>query len=317
MKTTQCTARRNILYIHTHTTPTHTTRTSHAHHTHTTPTYTAQMTLTAVFKQGAILKKLIDAIRELVVDINIEYCEDGLALQAMDSSHVALCTIILNAAGFQTFTCDQPGMLGLNTQSLAKLLKCATNDDIITLKTTAQNQDVLGLVFEGQKQEFNKITEFDLKLLVIDEEQLEVPETEYDYTIQMPSAEFLRIIKNLSDLGDSCTISLKNGTVQFASSGDIADGTITLEQTNTNNGAEHSDETAVVIAKRDGGGDDLKLNFSLRYLLIFAKASAMCPTVHISVLSNVPIMIQYNIGAEPDYNHGNIRFYLAPKIDDA
>jgi proliferating cell nuclear antigen len=42
--------------------------------------------------QGALLKKIIEAIRELVQDANLDCSERGITMQAMDSSHVSLCT---------------------------------------------------------------------------------------------------------------------------------------------------------------------------------------------------------------------------------
>ena len=53
--------------------------------------------------QGALFKKIIEAIRELVVDANLECNESGITMQAMDSSHVSLCALNLKAEGFDHF----------------------------------------------------------------------------------------------------------------------------------------------------------------------------------------------------------------------
>jgi len=42
---------------------------------------------------GNILKKLIESIKDIVNDVNIEVTPSGLALQAMDGSHVALVSL--------------------------------------------------------------------------------------------------------------------------------------------------------------------------------------------------------------------------------
>ena len=36
---------------------------------------------------GSILKKLLEALKDLVSDANIDCSEEGLSIQAMDSSH--------------------------------------------------------------------------------------------------------------------------------------------------------------------------------------------------------------------------------------
>ena len=52
----------------------------------------------------------------------------------MDSSHVSLVAMQLKAEGFDHYRCDREMSIGMNMASLSKILKCANNDDIITLK---------------------------------------------------------------------------------------------------------------------------------------------------------------------------------------
>jgi hypothetical protein len=56
----------------------------------------------------------------------------------MDSSHVSLISLKLNAEGFDRYRCDRNVSLGLNLASLSKILKCAGNDDTITMKVPAR-----------------------------------------------------------------------------------------------------------------------------------------------------------------------------------
>ena len=39
---------------------------------------------------GTVLKRIVDAIKDLVQDVNLDITAQGISLQAMDSSHVAL-----------------------------------------------------------------------------------------------------------------------------------------------------------------------------------------------------------------------------------
>ena len=57
----------------------------------------------AKITQGVILKKIVEAIKELVSDVNIDTTATGISLQAMDSSHVALVSLMLNQEGFELF----------------------------------------------------------------------------------------------------------------------------------------------------------------------------------------------------------------------
>jgi proliferating cell nuclear antigen PCNA len=123
-------------------------------------------------------------------------------LQAMDSSHVSLVSLKLNAEGFDRFRCDRNVSLGLNLGSLSKILKCAGNDDIVTFKTE-EGSDLITFVFEAG--EMARVSEFDMKLMDIDSEHLTVPDQKYSCEIVMPSSEFQRICRDLAVLGDTCT----------------------------------------------------------------------------------------------------------------
>lgn len=55
------------------------------------------------FSSGSLFKKIVESIRELVTDANLECNEGGISMQAMDSSHVSLCALQLKAEGFDHF----------------------------------------------------------------------------------------------------------------------------------------------------------------------------------------------------------------------
>jgi proliferating cell nuclear antigen len=57
---------------------------------------------------GSVLKKIIEAIKDLVADVNFDVTADGISLQAMDASHVALVVLNLRASEFDEYRCDRP-----------------------------------------------------------------------------------------------------------------------------------------------------------------------------------------------------------------
>ena len=143
---------------------------------------------------------MVDAIKDLVQDCNFDCNDSGIALQAMDNSHVALVSMMLKAEGFSPYRCDRNIALGVNLVSLTKVLRAAQNEDILTLKAD-DAPDSLNLVFESAQAD--RISEYDLKLMDIDQEHLGIPETEYAATIAMPSAEFRRICTDLMAMSES------------------------------------------------------------------------------------------------------------------
>lgn len=122
----------------------------------------------------------------------------------MDASHVALVSLSLSMEGFHVYRADQPMVLGLNVSTLAKVLKLADPNDSITLRCLDDAPTSLQLLFENKAQQ--KLTEFCLNLITLDQEHLAIPETEYSSLVTLPAGEFSRICKELQSLSDTLTI---------------------------------------------------------------------------------------------------------------
>ena len=133
-------------------------------------------------------------------DCNFDCNDSGIGLQAMDNSHVALVSMRLQSSAFQDFRCDRNIALGINLGSLTKVLRAAGNDDILSIKAE-DAPDVVNLTFETSNQD--RISEYDIKLMDIDQEHLGIPETDYSAEIKLPSLEFQRICRDLSALSES------------------------------------------------------------------------------------------------------------------
>ncbi|KAK1776801.1 proliferating cell nuclear antigen, N-terminal domain-containing protein [Copromyces sp. CBS 386.78] len=256
--------------------------------------------LEARLEQASILKKVVDAIKDLVQDCNFDCNDSGIALQAMDNSHVALVSMMLKTETFSPFRCDRNIALGVNLTSLTKVLRAAQNEDILTLKAE-DAPDVLNLVFESSEND--RISEYDLKLMDIDQEHLGIPDTEYAATISMPSVEFKRITTDLMAMSESVNIEASKDGVKFSCQGDIGNGSITLRQ--HNNVEKPAENIEIELS------EPVSLTFSLKYLVNFCKASALSSTVKICLSNEVPLLVEYNISAS-----SYLRFYLAPKIGD-
>ncbi|KUI65888.1 Proliferating cell nuclear antigen [Cytospora mali] len=256
--------------------------------------------LEARLEQASILKKVVDAIKDLVQDCNFDCNDSGIALQAMDNSHVALVSMMLKADSFSPYRCDRNIALGVNLTSLTKVLRAAQNEDILTLKAE-DAPDSLNLVFESSEND--RISEYDLKLMDIDQEHLGIPETEYAATITMPAGEFRRICTDLLAMSESVTIDATKDGVKFACTGDIGNGSVTLR---SHQNVEKPKENIEIELS-----EPVALTFSLKYLVNFCKASALSDQVKICLSNEVPLLVEYTV-----QGMSYLRFYLAPKIGD-
>lgn len=183
---------------------------------------------------------------------------------------------------------------------MTKILKCSNNDDTITIKAQ-DDADTVTFVFESKKQE--KISDYEMKLMNLDQEHLGIPDTDFSCIIHMPSSEFSRICRDLSQFGESVTIACTKEGVRFSASGDIGSANIKLAQTNS----VDKEEESVTIDLQE----PVTLTFACQYLNSFTKATPLSQRVSLSMSANVPLVVEYQI---PDL--GYIRYYLAPKIEE-
>lgn len=252
--------------------------------------------------QGELFKKIIGSISDLINDGNFMCDSHHISFQGMDSSHVSLVALSLRSEGFKDYRCDRDITLGINFASLSKILKCMGNKDSLALRADDDGDTVL-FVFESPDQ--GRISNFELKLMDIDTEQLGIPDTEYKCVIKMPSTEFQRICRDLSAIGDTVIVAATKEGVKFSVTGDIGSGDMTLKNSTQ---SVDNDENENVLIELD---EPVTQTFALRYLNNFTKASSLSQTVSISLGPDVPLVVEYKID-----DLGYVRYYLAPKIDD-
>ena len=104
----------------------------------------------AILSEAQLLKKIIDSIKDLVTDVNIDTTPSGLSIQAMDSSHVALVSLTLGQNGFESYRCDRPMTLGVSISNLSKVLKLAGNEDRIILRAD-EDATSLQICFDNKR----------------------------------------------------------------------------------------------------------------------------------------------------------------------
>lgn len=258
--------------------------------------------LEARLNQAGVFKALVEAIKDLVQDCNFDCGQDGIQLQAMDNSHVALVSMKLQSDAFNPYRCDRSLALGINLGSLTKVLRAAGKDDSMTIKAD-DSPDVVNLVFESKGED--RISEYDIKLMDIDQEHLGIPDTEYAATVTLPSAEFQRICRDLSALSESVAIECSKDGIKFTCTGDIGSGSVQLRSRSDVENSKNSVEIEM--------NEPVALTFSLKYLVNFCKASGLSDTVKLCLSNEVPLLVEYKV---VDTGDSHLRFYLAPKIGD-
>jgi len=256
----------------------------------------------AKLSHASILKKILDAIKDLVTDANFDCSANGISLQAMDSSHVSLVALLLRKDGFDFYRCDRNLSLGINLGSMAKILKCAGNDDRVTIRAE-DSADVVTFIFESKNDD--KILDFELKLLNIESDVLGIPDQQYNAVVSLSATDFQKICRDMTTIGDTVVIAASKEGVKFSVSGELGTGNILLKKGSSIDAAKDEAQLTIDLS------EPVALTFALRYLNFFAKATSLSSAVSLSLAKDVPLVTEYRIE-----ELGYVRFYLAPKIED-
>merc|ERR1712118_532701 len=158
--------------------------------------------------------------------------------------------------------------------------------------------------FQTESAGEDKIAEFDLKLMEVESEHMEIPEQTYKCVAKLPSAEFLKIVKDLKEFGETMQISASKDGVRFSVKGDIGDGNVMVKPRES----EKIEERVNLTVK-----EPVVATFALAYLVKFAKAAPLCDSVELGVGADMPISVKYDLD---NTDNGHMQFHLAPKIED-
>ncbi|CCK72325.1 proliferating cell nuclear antigen KNAG_0J02460 [Huiozyma naganishii CBS 8797] len=255
--------------------------------------------LEAKFAEASLFKRIIDGFKDCVSLVNFQCKEDGIIAQAVDDSRVLLVSLEIGVEAFQEYRCDHPVTLGMDLGSLSKILRCGNNSDTLTLIADDKPDSIL-LLFEDTQRE--RIAEYSLKLMDIDADFLKIEDLQYDTTLMMPSTEFSKVVKDLSQLTDSINIMVTKETIKFVAEGEIGTGSVILKPV-----MDMEKPAESIKLEMDQPVD---LTFGAKYLLDIVKGSALSDRIGIRLSSEAPALFQF------DLSSGFLQFFLAPKFND-
>jgi proliferating cell nuclear antigen len=207
----------------------------------------------------------------------------------LDTARTSLVDMFLSADNFEEYHCDQDEIIaGINISNTFKLLKTITNNDVLKIEINSKEYMNIEITSESKKTS----STFQLKLLDINESRIEVPEIEMSTITTLPSADFQRLCRDMSNIGTDIEIKRSGKQINFSCQGDFANQDTSIECT---------EESQTITGL-----------YSLKYLNIFTKATSMCASVQIiQETGNRFLILKYNVA-----NLGELKFYLATKVSE-
>lgn len=272
--------------------------------------------LEVVTCQTSSFRILIEALKEILKDVNIKFTMKdadnvgGMTIVAMNVSTSVLIKLRLPAEKFDSYYCNPPSgksiVVGVNMNSLFKLIKTMSNDDNLTLYIEENDINNLGIRLENGEKHY--VTNYKLKLLELSNYDLPIPDSTFPFMISIPSDRFHKIIRDASSIAEHIDIKFIDtpeypNTLVFSCRGEYASQETIL-----------SDKTdGFIVSKTPDNVDGQIVHglYDLKNLTLFSKCGNLCPNIELYMKNNYPLFIKYQIS-----NLGFVYIVLSP-INDA
>ena len=241
--------------------------------------------------QASAIRSAFEVLKDILNDVNIYFDSKGVRILTLDTARSALIDLYLNSENFEEYSCPHDIVAGINISNTFKLLKSISNNDTITMEITSN--EYMDIHIQNELKKTN--TKFKLKLLDIDEDQIEIPNIDMTIVTTLPSTDFQRICRDMNNLASEVNISRSSNNLIVKCEGDFA-----------------SQNTIIKCSDDENFEGVIGGLYSLKYLNLFTKATGMCSSVQLmQEKNNRFLVLKYNIA-----NLGEIKFYLATKTEE-
>ncbi len=257
--------------------------------------------LTIKTVQIAPFRTLMTALKDILLETNITFEPDGIRIINMDKSHTILAHLYLAAQNFEFYECKKDKIIiGVNMFHLFKLINSIDNDDTLTLYIEGSDYVdgiVSHLALKFENGEIKQCKTQKLRLIEPEPEELQYPDVKFSSIINLPSADFQKIIRDLSCISDKLEIKSVGNELIFKCSGQFASAEIHRAE---------SDGSMGFILKQDSS-KIIQGEFSLKNLGYFIKCTNLCQQIEVYLENDLPLVVKYNVASL-----GTIHLCLAP-----
>lgn len=253
--------------------------------------------------QTSAIRVLVEALKEILTDTNVIFDETGVKIITTDSTKTVLIHMKLEREKFEDYHCEKKMICGISMINLHKLIKTISNTDTLTLFIKKNNTNRLGIRINNSEKKTQ--TTYELNLLDIPDDGLQIPPVEFDTELTFPSNDFQKIIRDMINIGEIIEIeSQPKKILKLTCSGDFATQETLLRE------SENEQDNCIVF---NNNRDELiQGRFSLKYLILFTKCTNLCQQIQMYIKNDYPLIIQYAVASL-----GSIKLCLAPNVDES
>ena len=265
----------------------------------------------AALANSKVLTAIFNAISLLIEETHLNANPDGIKLNAMDDSHVAMLRATLPKDIFTDYKCDGDFKIGINVQDFIKILRRAKTNDEIEL-ILAEDKNSLKIKMKSQKStrtfklKSKEIREMEEGTEQILENLEEALKDKFTAIIELEGAILDEIVKDTSIISDIIKIQVLHAEKMVNFTAFDESGEVEVELDFEGGG----------ILDKDVSGDSEGM-YSLNFLDNILKIQAVVNSFELAMGMNQPLKVSGVIQSEDgDPTDGQIVYLLAPRVED-
>lgn len=229
-------------------------------------------------------KRAIDAISSFISEGNFRFNDDGISLKAVDPSQIVLVNFSMPKTAFEKFSVE-PTFAGLDLVELSKIMARALPNDKLSFSL---DDNELKLKLDGQLSR-----SFSLPLIDVSEEDVKVPNPEFDASVEINAKILKEALKDASLFGSSVVLRVKGTQMLLEARG--SSGTLST--------VAKQAKSISIKAK-----SEVVSKYSLNFFHNIVKDAEPEQKILLQLKSDSPMRVSYNLGP------AKIEFYLAHMI---
>jgi len=250
-------------------------------------------------------------LKSICNNMNFVIGKNGLYTQGLDPSHICVLELNLTPAWFDNIklpTTKDDYRIGLDCSMLERVFRCLEPGQSIKMTFMENSSKDLLIYFEGKGHD----KMFEIPLLDIDTDQLEIPDAEYSSDIIINSDEFKHILSQLVNFGDKVQFKLGyDDYIYMKTEGQLGKMQVRIKEENIVEYALEENKMFEIV-------------YGIRFINLFCNFSKLNQNVNVHISENIPMKLQYDLSnwkeiKEDDDIDNDVNYfktYLAPLLDE-
>lgn len=242
----------------------------------------------------SIFHTLKNSSSQINAAFNVDFCH----IQGMDKSHVCLFDLILKDKWFSSFNVSSKINLSFDSNMFYSIINTKSDEqNLIITKNDDEEFLNIELITNGSKKcDYDKY--FKMQLMEYDYEEMNIPQTDYDAELSLPSKKVNDMLLQLSNFGNDLNIICTEECVDFKTKG-------TSGEMRVNIPIDDMNSYSVVE------GEEINLTYSLQYISKMCITNKLSTDINFNLSNECPMKINYDLGDD-----SLLTFYIAPKVSD-